>query len=77
MASVDANIIMEVGIEIAEPSWPTLCLVLSNHATRALACLECDRTDMAMESLRLAAAAIELSTAVVCRADLPGGCRDR
>ena len=77
MASVDANIIMEVEIEMSEPSWATLCLVLSNHATRALACLECDRTDMAMESLRLAAAAIELSTAVACRADLPGGCCDR
>ena len=68
MASIDAGTIV-IGMEMIEPNWPALCLVISNHATRALVCLESDRPDMALESLRLAAAAIELSSSVVCNLD--------
>lgn len=63
MANVDP--VITVGIEMTDPNWPSLCLAISNHATRALACLESDRVDMAIDSLRLAAAVIQLSTSVV------------
>ena len=62
MASVQS---IDVGLKMIEPNWPVLCMAISVHATRALACLEAGQTEMATESLKHAAAVIEMGTTIV------------
>jgi hypothetical protein len=61
MASVQS---IEVGLKMIEPSWPMLCMAISNHATRALACLEAGEIEKAIFSLRQAESAMGIGTTV-------------
>jgi hypothetical protein len=60
---------IQVGIEIADPNWPLMCVALTSHAMRALGYLEADRPDLALAALKDAREVGDLAMMVRC--DIP------